>query len=359
MSGKNNYLILNNKYWDDAVPPKNNAKDVYKKHVLVSFILLSYNNSAYINECMASIENQTFEGLEIIIADDGSADNSPELIKKFIAKSKRPASAILSKNNNGIVRNYNEALKMARGRYIAHIASDDYNASTRIATQYNAIIKSKCSMIISGMMLIDSFGDLIKYGRPLQRCQSLDFALSSGTVRVSSPTMLFDRELIDEYGLLPNELANEDEALAFRALCRKGILVIDDYLVSYRKHISSVSSQQQKNSFFKYLKWLENNIEYQISNKIHWKQVIVSSCENKKASLANSICDAIIDDLRSTKVYIASLGIVRFNINFIKELLISNRFKKLYLEYLKINLRSLLYKLMAMSRKVLVKISNV
>lgn len=359
MSDKNIYQIINNQYWHDAVSFQNRAKDINRKQVLVSFILLSYNNSAYINECMASIEDQTFEELEIIIADDGSTDNSPEQIKNFIAKSKRPASAILSKKNNGIVKNYNEALKMVRGRYIAHIASDDYNASTRIATQYNAILKSKCSMIISGMMLIDSFGDLIKYGRPPQRCQSLDFALSSGTVRVSSPTMLFDRELIDEYGLLPNELANEDEALAFRALCKKGVLVIDDYLVAYRKHISSVSSQQQKNSFYKYLKWLENNINYQISNKIHWKQVIDSSCENKKASVANTICDSIIEDLRSTQAYIASLGLVRCNINFIRELLISKRLKKLYCEYIKINLRSLVYRLMAMSRKVLRKVFNV
>jgi glycosyltransferase involved in cell wall biosynthesis len=308
---------------------------------------------------MYSIESQTFEEFEIIIADDGSTDNSPELIKEFMINSKRPVFAILSKKNNGIVRNYNEALKMARGKYIAHIASDDYNSPARIAIQYNAIKQKDYSMIISGIKLIDSSGDLIKYGRPRQRCQSLDFALKSGAVRATSPTMLFDRELIDKYGLLPNELGNEDEALAFRALCKKGILVIDDYLVAYRKHITSVSAQQQKSSFFNYLKWLENNINYQILNKIHWKQVIDSSFEYEKASLAKSICDSIIEDLRSTQVYIASLDLERDRFKIIKELLISKRLKNIYLEYLKISLRSSIYKLMKISSKLSAKIYSV
>lgn len=349
MSEKNNYEVIYNQHWDQAVSSQNyNSKNTEKKQILVSFIVLSYNNSEYINECLTSIESQVFDELEVIIADDGSTDNSPKLIKEFLVNSKRPVSAILSRKNNGIVRNYNEALKMVRGIYIAHIASDDYNTPTRLAIQYNAIRQKKCSMIISGLKLIDSSGNLIKYGGGRQRYQSLDFALKSGTVRATSPTMLFDRELIDKYGLLPNELRNEDEALAFRALCDRGILVLDDYLVAYRKHISSVSAQQQKKSFSGYLKWLENDIDNRILNKIHWKQVIDLSFEHEKAALAKSICDSIIEELRSTQVYVASLVLKR---DIIKELLISQKLKKLYFEYMKINLRSLIYGLMKISRK--------
>lgn len=91
---------------------------------LVSVGLLSYNRSEYLPESIASLRTQTYRNLEIIIADDASADNSLDIILKFAKKDKR-IKTYVHKKNIGLVANSNFVLSKAKGKYFMWSSNDD------------------------------------------------------------------------------------------------------------------------------------------------------------------------------------------------------------------------------------------
>ncbi|NJN35855.1 MAG: glycosyltransferase [Nitrospiraceae bacterium] len=240
----------------------------------VTFIVLSYNNAGYLPQTLESVERQTVADMEIVISDDGSSDASVQVIRDWLHKSQRPALAVLWQRNGGIARNYNSALQWARGRHIAHIGSDDVNIPHRVEAQLQALKSSNASMCISGMEVIDDKGRHLRSVAPKVELQERSVVLASGSVAVTSPTMMYDRQLIDAFGPLPSELANEDEALAMRAAFSRGITILDQALVRYRIHGSSVTARNRQLTLTGYLSWMRTNLPMQMANKRHWLQVL-------------------------------------------------------------------------------------
>lgn len=231
----------------------------------LTIIVLSYNNAAYVSECLNSImfTSGTFE---IIIHDDGSTDNSVDLIANFISESSHDITFLKSDENIGIVKSYNKCLKVARGRYISHIASDDVCYLDRFDKQY-LVAKADDSLIaVTGnMQLIDASGVFLKLAKSNtnQVCEKLKVGLPA----IFSPTLFYKRSIIDEFGLLPEFLINEDDALSHRIAQRPDKIVhLDRTLVKYRKIINSASSGENTLSPSKYLSWLLENLPHQINN---------------------------------------------------------------------------------------------
>ena len=95
-----------------------------KKKMKVSIIVPVYNVEKYIEKCIMSIMNQTLRNFECLVVDDGSKDDSIEIVKKIIGKDNR--FIILSKENGGLSDARNYGLDKANGEYICFIDSDDY-----------------------------------------------------------------------------------------------------------------------------------------------------------------------------------------------------------------------------------------
>ena len=90
----------------------------------VSIIVPVYNVEQYLNRCLTSLVNQSLEDIEIIIVNDGSTDNSEQVINQYI---KNNSNIIyLKKENGGLSSARNYGLKYAKGEYIAFLDSDDY-----------------------------------------------------------------------------------------------------------------------------------------------------------------------------------------------------------------------------------------
>lgn len=90
----------------------------------LTVIISVYNTSKYLRECLDSICNQTFRSLEIICINDGSTDNSLEILEEYAAKDSR--FIVLNQNNQGQGAARNKALDIARGQFITGLDSDDY-----------------------------------------------------------------------------------------------------------------------------------------------------------------------------------------------------------------------------------------
>ena len=94
------------------------------ENILLSVVVLSYNNEQYIEECLESIENQGLEAFEVLIVDDCSTDNSVAVINNFIEN--RPEFTLIQKKQNtGGAISSQIGLERSRGKYCAVIDSDD------------------------------------------------------------------------------------------------------------------------------------------------------------------------------------------------------------------------------------------
>ena len=90
----------------------------------VSVIIPVYNVEKYLRECLDSVINQTLSDIEIICINDGSTDNSLEILREYAQKDER--IILISRENKGVSVSRNEGIKKATGEYIAFIDADDY-----------------------------------------------------------------------------------------------------------------------------------------------------------------------------------------------------------------------------------------
>lgn len=91
---------------------------------LVSVIIPAYNAEKYLDRCLKSVANQTYQNLEIILIDDGSQDNTPQICDQWSLADNR--IIVLHIANNGVANARNQALDIVRGDYIAFVDSDDW-----------------------------------------------------------------------------------------------------------------------------------------------------------------------------------------------------------------------------------------
>lgn len=91
------------------------------KQPLVSIVVTCYNYEKYVGEAIESALRQTYKNLEVIVIDDGSTDNSLEVINRFNSKLR-----VISRKNKGIVYTRNEALRVAKGDFLCFLDADDY-----------------------------------------------------------------------------------------------------------------------------------------------------------------------------------------------------------------------------------------
>ena len=91
---------------------------------LVSIIVPSYNHARYVTQCIDSIMQQTYKNFELIVIDDGSKDNSKEVLTTLQAKYK---FTLVFQDNHGVAYTLNRGIKeFAKGKYLTFCASDDY-----------------------------------------------------------------------------------------------------------------------------------------------------------------------------------------------------------------------------------------
>ena len=98
-------------------------KDVLDKKSLVSVIVPVYNGSKYIAGCITQVLRQTYKNIELIIINDGSVDNTMEIVNNFASNENR--LIILSQENKGVSSARNTGLKRAKGDFITFVDVDD------------------------------------------------------------------------------------------------------------------------------------------------------------------------------------------------------------------------------------------
>lgn len=128
----------------------------------ISVIVPVYNGAKYINKCIEMIINQTFKNFELIIIDDGSTDNTKEMINEYAKKDTR--IKLISKKNEGTWAARNRGIDESIGKYIVFFDCDDWYEDDLLQEMYQSIENNDVDLVISGQtnVTVDENGETIR-----------------------------------------------------------------------------------------------------------------------------------------------------------------------------------------------------
>lgn len=135
---------------------------------LVSIILPTYNGSKYIKRAIESVIAQSFSDWELLVIDDGSIDNTKDIVSEYINKDKR-IIYLKNEQNSGIQKTLNKGIKEAKGDYIARIDDDDeWIDANKLKKQVEFLDGNLDYVLVgTGVIVIDEGGEeLFRYLLP-------------------------------------------------------------------------------------------------------------------------------------------------------------------------------------------------
>jgi glycosyltransferase involved in cell wall biosynthesis len=213
-----------------------------RKNPTVSVIIPTYNRANLIEKAIRNVLNQTYQDFEIIVIDDGSTDNTREIIRSF--NDKRVKYIKKYKKNKGISVARNVGIKMARGKYFALLDSDDEWLPEKLDKQIKILQdgSSELGVVYSNLCYIDENGkNMNKLRNPKKEGYIYEDLLGENYVGPPS-TLLIRKECFHKVGLFDNLLnAMEDWDMWIRIAKYYRFSLIKIPLVKYRLHSNQLS----------------------------------------------------------------------------------------------------------------------
>lgn len=211
---------------------------------LISVIVPVYKVEPYLDKCIASIVNQTYKNLEIILVDDGSPDKCPEMCEAWAEKDSR--IKVIHKLNGGLSDARNAGLEIAKGEYIAFVDSDDWVEKKYIEFLYQAIIQTGTEMSACQIRIIQEQEDVpdVKEQQTIIETFTTEEALYSlingYDFRAVAWNKLYKRDFLLDEKFEVGKL-HEDEFFTYRIIDKCTLLAwIDTPLYNYRQRSGSI-----------------------------------------------------------------------------------------------------------------------
>ena len=113
----------------------------------ISVVVPVYNVAAYVEKCLASLAEQTYPNMEVIVVDDASSDGGGELCDGWADRDPR-FQIVHFPENRGVCAARNEGVSRASGAYIAFVDSDDYGEPALLETMYRALAESQADVSV-------------------------------------------------------------------------------------------------------------------------------------------------------------------------------------------------------------------
>jgi len=206
--------------------------------IMVSVIVPAYNVGLYIEDCIKSILAQTYNDWELIIVNDGSTDNTVELVSKFIQADSR--ISFIHQQNAGVSAARNTGLCAAQGEWVAFLDGDDMWEPEFLAETVAAKEKSKAGVVYCGYNRLYSNGFVREY-RFNYPSGVLILPRSQEPVRFHIGAMLFKRELLLKHNITfaTGCLVGEDWEVMAKVLAVATVQSVPLNLMIYRQRKGS------------------------------------------------------------------------------------------------------------------------
>lgn len=217
----------------------NNAKESSSPRV--SVFVPSYNHAQFVEQCLKSILKQTRAPNELLVVDDGSKDNSVEIIEKLLTDCSFPCE-LIARPNKGLCTTLNEGLEKTSGDYFAYLGSDDLWLAEFLESRVNLLESRGNAVLAYGhAYTIDEHNRVIESTQDWNSFSDGDVRqmLSRGIAPISS-TVCYRRSALAKYGW--NEAARLEDFELYLYLSREGKFAFDPRALSaWRLHGENTS----------------------------------------------------------------------------------------------------------------------
>ncbi|MEO5643294.1 MAG: glycosyltransferase family 2 protein [Bacteroidia bacterium] len=209
------------------------------KQQLLSVVLPCYNAAEFLQEAINSVLSQTFSDFELIILDDGSTDNSGEIISKQTDPHIR---VLRNEKNLGLIKTLNKGIAAAQGKYIARMDADDVSRPERFEKQISFLENNPAVGVCATWMFMIHNKTVYKH-----RYLTSDLIQSALVFNnpIVHPSVMMRKAIFagNEQIYDPAFPHGEDYALWISLLGKTGFAVLNEPLIDYRAHAGQVSRQ--------------------------------------------------------------------------------------------------------------------
>lgn len=259
----------------------------------VSIIIPCYNAEKHIEKCIKSIINQTYKNIEIIAIDDGSQDNTLEILNKFKEKDKR--INVISKKNTGVSDTRNIGIEKSTGNYIMFVDADDFLEEDAVEKLYNTIINNKVN-IVRGMYRrisekrISDENDILKYNNANN--YEIIKSILNGDILCYVWLLMIKKEILQKYNIKfdKNLKIMEDTLFYINIIEKENIYFLNEVIYNYVQNEESATGNVNKTlETYKNMLKAENKIINSLRENNMWKNELNNIVIKK--ILVNGICN--------------------------------------------------------------------
>ncbi|ABN44911.1 Cell-wall biogenesis glycosyltransferase, putative [Streptococcus sanguinis SK36] len=205
----------------------------------ISVIIPVYNAQDGIKRCVDSLLNQSFKNLEIILLNDGSKDNSLNILKEY--ELKYSFVRVIDKQNEGVAVTRNKGILLAEGEYIMFMDNDDFVDSDYIETFYQAIHEKNLDLVIGGYKRVNQDNQII-FSQDIQQSEWSKYIIMAPWAKVYRTEFLKTNNLeFFDYGIGEDIIFN---LAAYKTTDKIGLLDYKGYNWYYNNQSISNTSQR-------------------------------------------------------------------------------------------------------------------
>ena len=235
---------------------------------MVSIAMATYNGEKYLRKQLDSLINQTYTNLEIIICDDCSSDSTAEILREYAKKDSR-INLFFNEKNLGFKKNFEKAISLCSGEFIALSDQDDIWEAHKIETELNAIGNS--DFVFHDATLIDGDGNSLNktawqlydfFEMPKNMNEAFKRLIPPQGNFVQGSTMLAKADFIKSCLPIPEQFKFHDWWFALNSTVHNGFEGLSECLIKYRRYAEQVTAKKvqeeegQKFAFlFKTVSW--------------------------------------------------------------------------------------------------------
>lgn len=193
----------------------------------VSIVLPIYNVESYLETCVQSVKNQTYRNIEIILVDDGAKDNSGKICDRLALEDSR--IVVVHKENGGLSSARNAGYKIATGKYLMYIDSDDVIKADVVEKCVETMQKDQSDIVIYGYEKIDENGNVLEtctWGNKLLNHDMMVEHLYTAITEMSfgyAWNKLYRKSVIDESQILSDSKIIDREDLVYNMELLKNV----------------------------------------------------------------------------------------------------------------------------------------
>jgi len=246
---------------------------------LVSVLVSSFNEERYVGECIASIKNQTYPNIELIVIDDASTDSTPQILRDLLSEND---VLVLNEKNLKHAACFNQLLEMARGTYVKIVMADDVLMPESIKRSVEILEREpSVSLVAHARRIIDHASQkmfdvrISKAPFKMNGRQMFLKCLASGTNIIGEPNAcMFRRRDVSSKNFWDLSIIGAGELTLWRRLLDCGDFYYDPTpLCGFRispKSATFVHSKKIAKHFMRYIEKLKSE-GYGVPPSVVWK----------------------------------------------------------------------------------------